>query len=147
MSTDNLQMACRVSCEDGYDFIYRPAELYYCVGENWFTWPLFPKFKIPWSDCASKCMVFYISTAYQPTNQAGSDTNRQTDRQPASQPASNADARRTKRQVLDGRKTDARRTKTQTQDKRKTDARRTKHSFGFREVISEQCCILCFRDI
>ncbi|XP_028412626.1 sushi, von Willebrand factor type A, EGF and pentraxin domain-containing protein 1-like, partial [Dendronephthya gigantea] len=46
---------CQPLCKEGYDFGYKPQDLYYCVNRVWHYWPPFPPFQpTVWPDCARR---------------------------------------------------------------------------------------------
>ena len=46
---------CQVYCQAGFDFAYRPAQLYYCVNRQWNFWPPFGHgIRSAWPDCAPR---------------------------------------------------------------------------------------------
>ena len=53
---------CQVYCQNGFEFSYRPAQMYYCSKGRWNTWPPFGHgSSFPWPDCASNVILQIIS--------------------------------------------------------------------------------------
>ena len=50
---------CVAMCKNGYDFVFNPAYIYYCLAGQWESYlrPSFPDSKqLPWPHCASKSL-------------------------------------------------------------------------------------------
>ena len=59
------KLQCQPLCKEGYDFGYKPAFLYYCIGKTWYAWS-FPPILGPssnlWPDCGRKCIQYNMYT-------------------------------------------------------------------------------------